>query len=229
MDSKASDLCGRQVEATDGAVGQVDDLYLDDGQWGVRYLVVRTGGWLSLRPVLLSPHSLAAEPDASGPLRVRLTREQVRNAPPASTDLPVSRLYEAALADYFRYPYYWGGPFLWGGLTAPAQTVRMADPASGNDELRNAALRGAAESHLRSFREIVGYTVHARDGDAGDVQDLLVDTQTWGVRSLVVDTRRWWPGGLVAVSPRAASRVDWAGRRIELAMLRDQVKEATAA
>ena len=43
------------IGATDGVIGHVKDLYLDDKVWVVRYLVVETGSWLSSRKVLISP------------------------------------------------------------------------------------------------------------------------------------------------------------------------------
>lgn len=230
---KASEICGRHVQASDGEVGDVDDLYVDDQRWGVRYLVVRTGGWLDARPVLLSPHSLRRASYGDDRLHVSLTREQVRNAPSIDTDKPVSRHHEAAHAGYYGYPFYWNGPLLWGGAVYPgvpplAATggVGAADDASAA-EARRMEEQAAKESHLRSFKEIKGYTVRASDGDAGDVQDLLIDPASWGVRHLIVDTRPWWPGGLVAVAPESASRIDWGAQCIELALSRDAVKHAS--
>jgi hypothetical protein len=49
------DLRGYAIRATDGVIGRVDDFYFDDDDWGIRYLVVDTGSWLSGRKVLISP------------------------------------------------------------------------------------------------------------------------------------------------------------------------------
>ena len=43
---------GLTVEARDGAIGEVEDLYFDDQSWAVRYYVVDTGKWLPGRKVL---------------------------------------------------------------------------------------------------------------------------------------------------------------------------------
>ena len=37
------DLRGFAIHATDGMIGEVDDLYFDDEDWAIRYLVVDTG------------------------------------------------------------------------------------------------------------------------------------------------------------------------------------------
>ena len=49
------EIIGYDLLATDGSIGHVKDFYFDDEAWGVRYVVVDTGGWLSGRMVLLSP------------------------------------------------------------------------------------------------------------------------------------------------------------------------------
>jgi uncharacterized protein YrrD len=43
----ANRLMGFSIAATDGELGMVDNLYFDDRQWAIRYVVVDTGGWLS--------------------------------------------------------------------------------------------------------------------------------------------------------------------------------------
>jgi uncharacterized protein YrrD len=50
---------GSQVLASDGEIGKVKEIYFDDDRWVVRYLVVDTGGWLTRRHVLISPHAVA--------------------------------------------------------------------------------------------------------------------------------------------------------------------------
>jgi len=34
------------IEATDGSIGRVEDLLLDDSEWTIRYVVVNTRNWL---------------------------------------------------------------------------------------------------------------------------------------------------------------------------------------
>ena len=53
MMRKVKDLRGYAIRATDGVIGRVDDFYFDDEHWGIRYLVVDTGTWLSGRKVLI--------------------------------------------------------------------------------------------------------------------------------------------------------------------------------
>lgn len=46
------------VRASDGEIGSINQVYFDEEAWGIRYLVVDTGGWLHERQVLVSPYSL---------------------------------------------------------------------------------------------------------------------------------------------------------------------------
>jgi sporulation protein YlmC with PRC-barrel domain len=49
------DLIGFRIAAKDGEIGKVKDFYFDDETWTIRYLIVKTGDWLSTREVLISP------------------------------------------------------------------------------------------------------------------------------------------------------------------------------
>lgn len=59
MLSPTNDLLNLAVSASDGAIGNVKDLYFDDETWAIRHLVVETGSWLSSRKVLISPIAAA--------------------------------------------------------------------------------------------------------------------------------------------------------------------------
>ena len=54
----AKHLKGLEIQATDGQLGTVQELYYEDETWAIRYFTVDTGGWLSGRQVLISPISV---------------------------------------------------------------------------------------------------------------------------------------------------------------------------
>ena len=56
--NNASLVIGKTIDAVDGEIGSVDDLYFDDQTWSVRYLIVDTGKWLSGRKVLVAPDAI---------------------------------------------------------------------------------------------------------------------------------------------------------------------------
>jgi len=236
MSQTVKELRGDMIMAADGRIGLVDDVYFDDERWGVRYFVVDTGGWLPGKRVLISPASVDAEASGGDQLRVRLTREQVEKAPDAESDRPVSRQYEMKHAAHFGYPYYWGGPLLWGMSAYPAGPLATEPSASpgvspAQADVEAAAKRAAEEgdAHLRSGLEVIGYDIEARDGAIGDVEDFVVDEKSWSISDVVVDTTKWWPGGRVRVHPDDVERIDWEGRKVHLRLTRDEVRRRPGA
>jgi sporulation protein YlmC with PRC-barrel domain len=220
-----NDLRGFAVHATDGIIGEVDDFYFDDEDWAIRYLIVDTGGWLSGRKVLISPYAIGV-PDWDGrKLPVSLTKAQVEGSPDIDTQKPVSRQHEAHYSSYYGYPYYWGSEGLWGLGSYPG--ILPADAAAAQDSpVRPIPTEPAADAHLRSCKEIVGYHIEAQDGDIGHVDDVLVDDQSWALRYLIVNTSNWWGGHLVLVSPQWVDAVSWPDSKVSVGLTRQAVQEA---
>src|ERR671937_203627 len=101
------ELKGYAIHATDGDIGNVEDVYFDEGHWTVRYFVVNTGNWLTGRRVLISPIVFRDADWHAKKILVTLTREQVKNSPDFDTHKPVSRQHEIELARYFNWAPYW--------------------------------------------------------------------------------------------------------------------------
>jgi uncharacterized protein YrrD len=95
--NNASLVIGKAIEAADGEIGSVDDLYFDDQSWSVRYLVVDTGKWLPGRRVVLTPEAIVKPWHHQAAVAVKLTKEQIQSEPDADT----AKLRSAnELADY---------------------------------------------------------------------------------------------------------------------------------
>jgi hypothetical protein len=244
MQGLASELIGRGIAATDGDVGRIVDLFIDDERWAVRYLVVETGEWLASRHVLLSPANAVADAPMLGPLPMALTREQIERSPDVDTQKPVSRYHEIAHALHYGYDTYWSGSMLWGATMlpslqhgmVPAVVPGLVRPPMGGtppeagvptqvQEAAQQAEEAARRCHLLSAREIISYSVEARDGRVGTLADLVVDGPSWAVLQLVVDAKPWWPGGHVRVPTSLAADIDWSGRVLRLQCVRDDVRK----
>lgn len=217
--------------ARDGEIGRVRDVLFDDQRWAIRHLVVDTGGWLSGRDVLVSPHAIEGLDRSRRHVRVALTRQQIQDAPGIETDQPVSRQREMSYYDYYGFPYDWAGPGLWGAAAYPMAGVglaalppRRALPQEVAERVQ--AEREAADVHLRSGREVTGYRIAARDGDIGHIDDFLFDDRSWQIRYAVVDTRNWLPGRLVLVSPEWIERVDWGDRHARVRLTRAAIESS---
>lgn len=210
---KLERLSGHHLRARDGDLGRLKEVFFDDVRWGVRYFVVHTGPWLLGRDVLIVPSVVTAVDDRAEVLEVDLDREQVRNAPPVSTDLPVSRRYEHELYRYYGWDPYWlGDPML-------APSVFPTVDADGEDAVTE-------DHHLRSSREVTGYTLEAADGGVGQVADLLLEEATWAVRYLEVDMGHWPGAKRVLLAPAWIDEVDWARQRVTTALSREAIHSA---
>jgi uncharacterized protein YrrD len=213
------------IGATDGEIGHVADSFFDDESWVIRYLVVESGSWLLSRKVLISPFSVIQADWMHKRLPVRINRNQVKNSPDIDTDKPVSRQHEMTYADYYGYPYYWGGSGFWGdGQYFPVMTPG-GDEVSAAEAAKIAATQHANDDpHLRSCNAIIGYHIHARDGDIGHVQGMLVDEGTWALRYLVVETSNWWGGHQVLISPNWIESISWTDSMVCVNLSRQAVK-----
>ena len=228
------DLEDYAIRATDGDIGHVKDFYIDDQTWVIRYLVVETGGWLSSRKVLVSPMAIGHPDWQERVLPTSVTRDQVRNSPNIDTDKPVSRQHESHYLAYYAYPLYWSNPGLLGVGMYPnlAMPQFVSTPSVGEPQSDSAAVDAAVERrtsddiHLRSCNTVMGYHIHASDGEIGHVQAMLVDEQTWAISYLVVNTSDWWIGHQVLITPEQISGVSWFDGMISLNLTRQKVKGA---
>ena len=201
-------------------IGAVDDCYFDDEKWTIRYVLVKTGNWLTGRTVLISPMSVDRVLWDEHHLRLRLTREQIRSAPDADLERPISRQWEVGYSSYYGVPYYWPGPGVWGVWPTPYAAHAAIDAEPSRQQV------SADGHHLRSAREVSGYHIHARDGEIGHVEDFVVDDDTWTLRYLMVDTSNWIGGRTVLIAPEWTERIEWTAQRLYVDASREEVKNA---
>lgn len=217
---RTSKLTDYRIDATDGAIGTVDDVLIEDDSWVVRWLVVDTGSWLTGRKVLLPPECLGHPNAETGGFPVDLTRQQVESSPGVDVDEPVSRQMESDIYGHYGWSPYWAAA--WPGLAiAPGAVVPPVDEttAPAPDE-------PSGDPHLRSVRHVTGYHIHATDDSIGHVEEFLIDEDGWAVRYMIVDTRNWWPGRKVLVSPQWIRRVDWGEREVYVDISRKAVEDS---
>ncbi len=76
----AREVIGYHVQASDGDVGHVEDLLIDDTTWEIRFIVVDTRNWWPGKKVVLSPQSIANISWPESHVVVNLTRDDIQNA-----------------------------------------------------------------------------------------------------------------------------------------------------
>ncbi len=221
-------LQGFTVQATDGEIGTIRDVYFDDARWTIRYLVVDTGGWLLGRSVLISPISFHHPDWQARVIHVALTREQVKRSPGIEADKPISRQQEEEFYRHYDYPLYWVGPLLWGFGAFPA-IGGMFSRENGDVKPASSSAEGVGvhvDSHLRSADEVLGYHIRASDDTVGHVDDFLFDESDWSLQFMVVDTRNWLPGKHVLISPQRIESVSWPDRHVFVNATRSAIESS---
>jgi hypothetical protein len=72
---------GYHISAVDGEIGHVNDFIFDDEDWAIRFIVIKTGGWLLGRKTLIAPKSIEGISWTESKMFVGLTRDQIASSP----------------------------------------------------------------------------------------------------------------------------------------------------
>lgn len=227
-----NDLQHRPIQAKNGAIGEVNDLYVEDRYWSVKYVVVDTSRWLPGRKVLLSPSSLFISGPADKPeISSHLTLQQIEESPSVSVDLPVSLQNEESLANYYGMTAFWATPDpVHYGFPYPDAFLHLRqDPADSTLAKEWHELATGREKrfnkHLHSLRDLSGYHLRSfkEEGEAfGKVSDFVLDAGSWHVLDLVVNSHRWLPfGKQVTCSPLLVSGIQTEVQLIDVAQSKD--------
>lgn len=196
-----NDLFGDKLTALDGDIGYISDFYFDDNIWVIRYAVADTGSWLAGRLVLLSPYAFAKLDHDEATLHINLSKIQIQNSPSIDSNKPVSRQSEVEYYRYYGWPAYWGGDAMWGKGGYPGLV-----PTSSNVIESQRLYYHRDDMHLRSTREVTGFSIQASDGIIGRVSGFMADDKSWAIRELLVETGHWYSGKEIRL---ATNKVDW--------------------
>ncbi|WP_096201127.1 PRC-barrel domain-containing protein [Bacillus sp. FJAT-45350] len=70
------------------------------------------------------------------------------------------------------------------------------------------------------------FTVMAKDGEVGKIDDFYFEDEKWTVRYIVVNTIPWFPGGKVLLSPISVEKVNIEDEIIYVELTKEQVKNS---
>lgn len=207
MQRNVNSLIGRSITATDGQIGEVNEFYFDDESWEIRYVIVKTGYWLAGRKVLIPPDVLLKGFSLLEPFSANLTKEQIRFSPDIDTDKSICRQQEMDLHEHYKIKINWESGLCvdMTGINNPFLVIdrRLWAEVDKND-------KGPDDvSHLQGTGKIIGYHVHATDGEIGHVKDFIIDDQTWQLEYLVVDIHKWIEEKKVLIPVGQIEVVEW--------------------
>ncbi|MFH0925923.1 MAG: PRC-barrel domain-containing protein [bacterium] len=77
---------------------------------------------------------------------------------------------------------------------------------------------------LKGVKDFVGYTVYARDGDIGRINQFYFDDRKWIVRYLLINTGSWLSGREVMISPVALNQPDLLEKSFFTSLTRKKLK-----
>jgi hypothetical protein len=87
-------VTGYYIHATDGEIGHVHDLLVDDADWSIAYIVVNTGNWWPGKRVLISPRSVQEIEWAPGMMHLDVDCQKVKNSPAYHSSMIIDGAYE---------------------------------------------------------------------------------------------------------------------------------------
>ena len=224
MQRTIKSLIGYGMEATDGDIGKVEEFYFEDTTWVIRYLILKTGNWFLYREVLIAPQAIVKRYKAPGIFAVNLSKEQIRTSPDIDTDKPVLRQQVMELYGHYAWQRYGGSGFYAGGSAAAMDNVPIIDEkimkeADPNDK------RSDDDLHLRSTKTIMGYHIHASDGDFGHVSDLIFDDANWQIMYMLVDSHNWFGGKKVLIETGMIKEIQWENSKVILNISINAIKD----
>jgi hypothetical protein len=100
-------LTGGRVVGSDGDIGLIKDLLIDERSWAIRYLTVETGSWWPAQQVLISPQWINEVNWSDTVISVNMSRQDVRAAPHFDPKVTIDRKLEIGLHEHYGQPGYW--------------------------------------------------------------------------------------------------------------------------
>lgn len=221
MKRSLKNMNGYSVEMLDGTKGKVRDFLFDEESWVIRYLEVGFGNLFKDKRILI-PKTFLKEPDWNNEhFPVNLKKEDVESCPDLDDKAPVSREYEKEMSKHYEIDYYW--PTMYAppvGATAYYPPRPLHSPAKVVEE-------NEVETSLRSFVEVKGYHIRAKDGKLGHVDDIIADDEDWQIVYLIIDTSNWKPWSKsVILSLDWLENISYTNREVGINLESDHIKNA---
>ncbi len=97
----AEELSGYHIHALDGAIGHIDDLLVEDGDWSIHYLVVDTSNWWIGKKVLISPRSVKTIDWSERTIGLDVDRQRIKDSPAYDAQTLIDRPYEKQFHEHY--------------------------------------------------------------------------------------------------------------------------------
>jgi hypothetical protein len=95
------EVIGYDIQASDGAIGHVEDFLVDTESWMLRYMIVDTKNWWPGKKVLVAPAWIDTIAWATRDVRIAMSRQKIKEAPPYDPAQPVDQAYKERIRAYY--------------------------------------------------------------------------------------------------------------------------------
>ncbi|MCC3144961.1 PRC-barrel domain-containing protein [Halanaerobium sp. Z-7514] len=105
-----NEISGYEIQAVDKSFGKVKDLFVDEEDWLIRYLLIDTRKILPSKKVIIAPEWVRHISWDKKQIFVDKSKKEIKNAPKYEEDEAkelVDRDYEEDLYDHYDEPKYW--------------------------------------------------------------------------------------------------------------------------
>jgi len=217
MLNRANILKGYKLKSLDDEIGRLKEFYFDDKHWTIRYLVADTGNWLSDKLVLISPHALATLTKEQQKIEFNLTKKQIEDSPFLDSDRNISRQFEELYYEYYGWPMYWDGPYIWGPY--PRIIHYREKWCIYTQEMKE------CNSQLRTTNDVLGHHIHSEDIRIGNIEDFIIDDETWAIHYLIIDAQNLLPGKKFIVSPKWIEHINYKESKVFIHLPQKTIKQ----
>jgi hypothetical protein len=187
------------VQGTDGIIGTVADVYVNDQTWKIHYVAADTGNWLQGRHVLISTQSFLEPKWETSSFPAVVKKAEVERAPEFEVEKPLSLEKEREICNHYRWTTYF--------------------PKNENELSLFPGL-------LTSANGLKEFSLLATDGEIGTITNFLIEDMAWTVRYIVVDTAKWLAGRTVLISPMWNKTINWAERMVVVNLSQEEIEKS---
>jgi sporulation protein YlmC with PRC-barrel domain len=101
-----AEVDGYYIHATDGDLGHVENLLMEDSTWDIRYLIVDTRNWWPGQKVLVSPFAVLDIDWPERKIDLNISRDRIKGSPPWDPTVMIDQYYEKRLHSHYGWPGY---------------------------------------------------------------------------------------------------------------------------
>jgi sporulation protein YlmC with PRC-barrel domain len=216
-----SELEEYEVKSIDGTIGKLDNFLFDDIEMAIKYLVVNTKMEVPNNNVLVSISAVEEIEKEKELIRLKLIKSDIKNNPNMNS---IEFLSHKKKKDYVKY------------LKSPVNNrqIRTKNGSSKKCGKKSLPIIKTVEiptttdektltSELQSTNELIGYDIKVKDGNIGQLEDLMVTPDTWTINYIVVGSNKWFGDEKVLISPNSIKEINWNNNFIYIDLLSNTI------